>query len=101
MWRMYAHLRHGMLTDIGSRNYVVRQRLPHPVMEVEVIMADERHPATHWGWLQKGATKPSSIWPTEDLYRTCFYDTPESQEKAGYGRTVRLAVRPIGRLASQ
>lgn len=100
-WRMCAHLRNGMLVDIGSRSYVVLQRLPHPIVEVEVaIVPDEDRAATHWGWIQSGANTPSTIWPTRALYRVCFHDSPEAQEKAGHGRTVRLAVRPIGRLAT-
>jgi len=101
MWRMYGLLRNGLLTDIGSRRYVTSQQLPHPIVEVDVTLAGPGRPATHWGWMQAGKTAPSSIWPTEDLYRTCFHGTPEEQESAGYGRTVRLSVQPVGRLATQ
>ena len=101
MWRMYGYLRNGTLTDVGSRNYVVLQRLPHPIVEVEVTLADDTHPATHWGWVEGGRKMPSNIWPSEELYRTCFRETPEAQEQDGHGHTVRLSIRPRGRMATQ
>lgn len=101
MWRMYGYLRNGMLIDVGSRRYVTGQQLPHPIVEVDVAPADSRHPATHWGWVQTDRDMPSMIWPTEELFRTCFHGAPEDEERAGFGRTVRLSVRPVGRLATR
>lgn len=99
-WRMYAHLRNGMLVDVGSRNYVVLQREPYPIVEVEVMAIEDGDPrASHFGWIQAGKDAPSMIWPTWDLYRSCFHGSPDEQEKAGHGETVRLAVRPTGRRA--
>lgn len=97
IWRMCAHLRNGMLVDVGSHNYVVLQRLPFPIVDVEVSIVPDGDPsATHWGWMEKGKDSPSAVWPTRDLYRMCFHYTPEADEEAGHGRTVRLAVRPLG-----
>jgi hypothetical protein len=99
-WRMYAHLRNGMLVDIGSRSYVLLQREPYPIVEVEVTAVEDGDSrASHFGWVQTGKDEPEMIWPTWDLYRSWFREGPAVQEKAGYGETVRLAVRPTGRRA--
>lgn len=102
MWRMFAHLRNGVPVDIGSRNYVVLQRAPYPIVEVEVAeVANDDARATRWGWLEKGRETPSMIWPTWDLFTMCFHSGPEVEVKAGHGRIVRLTVRPVGRLVIQ
>lgn len=95
-WRMCAHLRNGVLVDIGSRDYVRLQRESYPIVDVEVTLTRDEKAATHWGWISADGDTPSMIWPTYDLYRTCFHTTPESEENAGQGRTVRLVVRPLG-----
>lgn len=99
-WLMYAHLRNGLLVDVGSRSYVVLQREPYPIVEVEVTAVEDSDPrASHFGWIQKGKDEPEAIWPTWELYRSQFREAPAAQEEAGFGETVRLAVRPTGRRA--
>jgi hypothetical protein len=97
VWRMYAHLKNGTLVDVGSRSYVILQREPYPIVEVEVTAVEDGDPyATHFGWIQSGKSEPEAIWPTWDLYRLQFRESPAEQEEAGYGETVRLAIRPTG-----
>lgn len=96
-WRMYAHERFGMLTDAGSRNYVTQQRLPYPVVEVDVtLVADWDKAATHWAWMPKGEDVPEIIWPTRELFECWFFTSSAAEERAGHGRVVRLAVHRAG-----
>lgn len=95
-WSMFAHNQGWGLTNPGPRPYVELHGLPDPIVEVEVVLVADGDPAaTHWGWLKSGGETPSMIWPSWACYSTCFPYGPEAEEKAGRGRTVRLAVNVI------
>ena len=95
-WRMNAHDCNGTHWHLGPRPYVEAHGLRDPIVEVDVALVAADDPvATHWGWLKTGQTEPSMIWPNLPCYQTCFPYGPDAEEKAGKGRTVRLAVTPV------
>jgi hypothetical protein len=97
VWRMHAHDRNGTLYDLGPRPWVELHGLNYPIVEVNVrLVADDDPTATHWGWIETGASEPSVIWPNWPCYSVCFHYGPAAEEEAGKGRTVRLAVTTTG-----
>lgn len=96
-WRMFAHrYNDGLLHNLGARWWVEIHGLPEPIVEVEARRVAHDDPAaTHWAWLKAGDREPEMIYPRRVLYEVCFPYGPEAEERAGKGRTVRLAVREV------
>ena len=102
----YAHRSEGEFYWISlSREWVELHELSHPIVAVRVRerRPEDPPPCLHrrgwlvdyWGWLKTGADHYTFIFPSKDQMQMCFPYGPDSDERLGRGRQVRLIVEEV------